>query len=171
MIYLYKVKYFEIRRQLRRDRELTRCFILTPKMCIEDSDGMVTLRWKKRHRKKKQEIFWENIWSRQGTFNQESTGLNQVRKEYCKDVTTNIRDIKYQHFVKINENLKDSNSPGIDQVTGFWIKRSQCTREPTFNLFKKISYGEENIPDWLIKVRTTLVAQTHNPKKLQINRL
>ena len=111
--------------------------------------------------------FWENICSRRGTFNQENTWLNQVRKEYCKDVTINIRDIKYQHFVKINDNLKDSNSPGIDQVTGFWIIRSQCTREPTFNLLKKISYGEENIPGWLIKARTTLVAknrETHNPK-------
>ena len=104
-------------------------------------------------------MFWENIWSKQGTFNQEGEWLKEVRKEYCKDATTNIRDIKYEHFVKINENLKDSNSPGLDQVTGFWIKRSHCTRKITFEQFRKISYRESSVPDWLIKARTTLVAK------------
>ena len=32
-------------------------FHSNPKMCMEDSDRMVKLRWKKHHRKKKQEIF------------------------------------------------------------------------------------------------------------------
>ena len=110
--------------------------------------------------KKDVNSFSENIWSKQGTFNQEGEWLQEVRKDYCKDVETNIRDIKYEHFVKINENLKDSISPGLDQVTGFWIKRGHCTRKITFEQFRKISYGESSVTDLLIKARTTLVAKT-----------
>ena len=90
--------------------------------------------------------FWENIWSRRGTFNNESEWLKEVRNGYCKDVRTKITDIKFEHFVGINENLKDNNSPGIDLITGYWIKRSQATRETTFNIFKKINNREDTIP-------------------------
>ena len=62
--------------------------------------------------------FWENIWSRRGTFNNESEWFKEVRNGYCKDVRTKIADIKFEHFVGINENLKDNNSPGIDLKPG-----------------------------------------------------
>ena len=111
--------------------------------------------------------FWENIWSRRGTLNNESEWLKEVRNGYCKDVRTKIADIKFENFVGINENLKDNNSPGIDLITGYWIKRSWATRETTFNIFKKINNREDTIPEWLIKARTTLIAknkETQNPK-------
>ena len=50
--------------------------------------------------------FWENIWSRRGTFNKESEWLKEVRNGYCKNVRTKIFDIKFQHFVEINKNLR-----------------------------------------------------------------
>ena len=43
-----------------------------------------------------------------------------MRNTYCKDVVTRIKEIKFDQFVKVNENLKDSTSPGLDQMTGFW---------------------------------------------------
>ena len=45
------------------------------------------------------------------------------------------------------------------------VKRSR--REATFNIFKKISSGEDRPPEWIIKTRTTLAAKnrdTHDPK-------
>ena len=90
-----------------------------------------------------------------------------MRNGYCKDVRTKIADIKFEHFVGINENLKDNNSPGIDLITGYWIKRSRATRETTFNIFKKINNREDTITEWSIKTKTTLIAknkETQNSK-------
>ena len=115
--------------------------------------------------------FWENIWSRRGTFDNASEWLKEVRNGYRKDVRTKIADINFEHFVGINENLKDNNSPGIDLITGYWIKRSRATRETTFNIFKKINNREDTIPEWLIKARTTLIAknkETKNPKNYRL---
>ena len=111
--------------------------------------------------------FLENIWSKKRTYNENNTWTGDVRNNYCKTVITHIKEIRFEQFVKVNENLKDNTSPGLDQTTGFWIKQSRSTRDTTFNVFKKISSGEDRLPEWIAKARTTLVAKTkdsHNPK-------
>ena len=97
--------------------------------------------------------FWENIWSKKGTCNENNTWIGGVRNNYCKDVITRIKEIKFEQFVKVNENLKDNTSPGLDQTTGFWIKQSRGTRKVTFNIFKKIRSGEDRLPEWITKTR------------------
>ena len=45
--------------------------------------------------------------------------------------------------------------------------KQRSTRKATFNIFKKISSGEDRLPEWITKARTTLVAKnkdSHNPK-------
>ena len=69
--------------------------------------------------------------------------------------------------MKVNENLKDNTSQGMDQMTGFWMNQSRSTREATFSIFKKISSGEYRLPEWITKAITTLVAKyndSHYPK-------
>ena len=91
-----------------------------------------------------------------------------MTENHCKDVVTRINEIKFEQFNKINENLKDGTSPGLDliMINGFWA-RCRSTRQATINIFKNISNGEDTVPEWLIRTRTVLLPKnkdTHNPK-------
>ena len=51
----------------------------------------------------------------------------------------------------VTDKLKDGNSPDRDLVVGYWIKRNTCLRQKTFDIYQRISCGEVNIPEWLLK--------------------
>ena len=115
--------------------------------------------------------FWNNIWGQEGLFNRDSKWLEELQQNYCKDVKANISNIKYEHFEKVNENLKNATSPGLDLTVGYWVKQCKSTRRATFDIFRKVSDNEDTIPEWLVKTRTTLLAKnqdTKNPKNLDL---
>ena len=114
--------------------------------------------------------FWNNIWGQEGSFNRDSKWLEELQQNYCKDVKANISNIKYEHFEKVNENLKNATSPGLDLTGGYWVKQCKSTRRVTFDIFRKVSDNEDTIPEWLVKTRTTLLAKnqdTKNPKNFR----
>ena len=72
-----------------------------------------------------------------------------------------------EHFLSVVENLKNNTSPGTDLIVGYCIKNCHSTKMKTFELFKEVSKGERDLPEWLVKTRTTLAAkneETRNPK-------
>ena len=91
--------------------------------------------------------------------------MPELRKGYCRHVKTQIQDTKLEHFNKINDKRKDSNSPGRDLVVGYRIKHNQSLRPVTFKLYKEINSNTIEIPEWLVKARTTLVAKNTNEAK------
>ena len=114
--------------------------------------------------------FWNNIWGQEGLFNRDSKWLEELQQNYCKDVKANISNIKYEHFEKVNENLKNATSPGLDLTVGYWVKQCKSTRRATFDIFRKVSDNEDTIPEWLVKTRTTSLAKnqdTKNPKNFR----
>ena len=114
--------------------------------------------------------FWNNIWGQEGLFNRDSKWLEELQENYCKDVKANISNIKYEHFEKVNENLKNATSPGLDLTVGYWVKQCKSTRRATFDIFRKVSDNKDTIPEWLVKTRTTLLAKnqdTKNPKNFR----
>ena len=114
--------------------------------------------------------FWNNIWGQEGLFNRDSKWLEELQQNYCKDVKANISNIKYEHFEKVNENLKNATSPGLDLTVGYWVKQCKSTSRATFDIFRKVSDNEDTIPEWLVKTRTTLLAKnqdTKNPKNFR----
>ena len=111
--------------------------------------------------------FWKSIWSQPGKFNQEAKWLPDLREGYCRNVQMHIDQIRLEHFNKVTDKLKDCNSPGRDLVVGYWIKRNNSLRQKTFEIYQKINSNEVEIPEWLVKARTTLAAKnrnTHDPK-------
>ena len=91
----------------------------------------------------------------------------ELRKGYCQNVRPTVQRIKLEHFNKINDNLKDGNSPGRDLIVGYWIKKNISLRQPTFDIYQNINNNNYNLPEWLVKTRTTLLPkneQTHDPK-------
>ena len=52
-------------------------------------------------------------------YNENNTWIGDMLNNYCKNVITRIKEIKFGQFVKVNENLMDNTSPGLDQTTGF----------------------------------------------------
>ena len=100
-------------------------------------------------------------------YNEQNEWISKLRNNYCKDVKPTINHIKLEHFLKINESLKNNTSPGLDLIVGYWIKNCHSTRKKTFEMFKEVSKGEKDLPEWLVKARTTLAAkneETRNPK-------
>ena len=111
--------------------------------------------------------FWNDIWSKEGQFNSEAKWVTELRKGYCQNVRPTVQRIKLEHFNKINNNLKDGNSPGRDLIVGYWIKKNISLRQPTFDIYQNINNNNYNLPEWLVKTRTTLLpknGQTHDPK-------
>ena len=111
--------------------------------------------------------FWNGLWGHEGVYNEQNEWISKLRDNYCKDVKPTINHIKLEHFLKINESLKNNTSPGLDLIVGYWIKNCHSTRKKTFELFKEVSKGEKDLPEWLVKARTTLAAkneETRNPK-------
>ena len=62
-------------------------------------------------------------------FNTEAKWLLKLREGYCKKVRTTINNIKYEHFNKVTDKLKDGNSPGRDLIVGYWIKKTTSLSE------------------------------------------
>ena len=105
-------------------------------------------------------------------YNKDAPWLEELRREYCKDVVTKIHDIKREHYDKFTKGLKDNNSPGLDLIVGFWNKNCYSLHSTTFNLYAEISKGNLELPQWLVKTRTTLISKggnTRDPKKLSTN--
>ena len=111
--------------------------------------------------------YWSGIVSETTDYNKDAPWLEELRREYCKDVVTKIHDIKREHYDKFTKGLKDNNSPGLDLIAGFWNKNCYSLHSTTFNLYAEISKGNLELPQWLVKTRTTLISKggnTRDPK-------
>ena len=93
------------------------------------------------------EQFWNDIWSKEGQFNSEAKWVTELRKGYCQNVRPTVQRIKLEHFNKINDNLKDGNSPGRDLIVGYWIKKNISLRQPTFDIYQNINNNNYNLPE------------------------
>ena len=89
--------------------------------------------------------------------------IGKLCDNYCKDVETTVSDIKLEHFLSVAENFKNNTSPGIDLIVGYWIKNCHSTKMKAFELFKEVSKGRD-LPEWLIKTRTTLAAKNEETR-------
>ena len=95
------------------------------------------------------------------------TYISDLKEGYCCNVQTRIDQIRLEHFNKVTDKLKDGNSPGRDLVVGYWTKKNNSLRQKAFEICQKINSNEVEIPEWLVKARTTLAAKnrnTHDPK-------
>ena len=111
--------------------------------------------------------FWDNSWGQPDTFSKEASCLPELRNEYCQNVETHIQAIKQEHFNQITNKLKDGNSPGRDLVAGYWIKHNHSVRQITIELYQKMNANVMDIPEWLVKARTTLVAKNNNSHEVK----
>ena len=111
---------------------------------------------------------WDSIGAQPDTFNKEASWLPKLRNEYCRNVETRIQAIKQEHFNQITDKLKDGNNPGRDLVVGYWIKHNHSVRQVTSELYQKIYANVIDIPEWLVKARTTLVAKNNNTREAKI---
>ena len=112
--------------------------------------------------------YYSNILCETTDYNRDAPPwLNELRNGYCKDVVTNIKDIKREHFDTFTMGLKDNNSPGLDLIIGFWNNKFYSLHSTAFDLCTKISKGILEILQWLVKARTKLISKgvsTKEPK-------
>ena len=142
-------------------------FYSSPKDVYRDFRNNGSIKVKEAPSEEDVKNFWNGIWGHEGVHNEQNEWISKLRDNYCKDVKPTINHIKLEHFLKINESLKNNTSPGLDLIVGYWMKNCHSTRKKTFELFKEVSKGEKDLPEWLVKARTTLAAkneETRNPK-------
>lgn len=108
--------------------------------------------------------FWEDILSKTTHFNSEAPWLNELKTEYCRNVTPVHTELQRQHFDRFIAKLKENNSPGRDLVVGFWTKHCYSLHSILFNMYIKISKGELELPAWLTKARTTLLPKSNDTR-------
>ena len=93
--------------------------------------------------------------------------LNELRSEYCKNVSPKKYDITSETLLTVVEKLPNGKSPGRDLIVGYWYRKLTFYRSALVNLFKKTMDSKLDIPDWLAVARTTLVPknqETHMAK-------
>ena len=65
------------------------------------------------------ETFWKNIWGKESNFHQEAKWINNLEKNYCK----NVRQPPYKITNKAVSKLFIGKSPGRDLIKVYWYKR------------------------------------------------
>ena len=162
-----QAKILRDRKVVAERQRINSLFYSSPKDVYKDFRKNGSIKVKEAPSEEDVKNFWNGIWGHEGVYNEQNEWISKLRDNYCKDVKPTINHIKLEHFLKINESLKNNTSPGLDLIVGYWIKNCHSTRKKTFELFKEVSKGEKDLPEWLVKARTTLAAkneETRNPK-------
>ena len=100
--------------------------------------------------------FWSEIWSVEGTFNEDAGWLKDVSAkfdgvEHQGDAVITAADVK-----KGISRMANWKAPGPDGVRGFWFKKFTALHP---YLVDSLDYClvEGNVPDWMVKGRTVLI--------------
>ena len=142
-----------------KDKSSTTIFNTNPKSVYRDFKGNdITLT--NLPAKHEVEDFWKVIWATETNFNKNARWLKELEKTYCKNVTPKMVD-------KVINNMLLNNSPGKDLIIAFWFKNLHFYRDRLTELYQNTYEGNNILPLWLTKAKTTLITkkeQTENAK-------
>ena len=100
--------------------------------------------------------FWSEIWSVEGTFNEDAGWLKDVSAkfdcvEHQGDAIITADDVK-----KGISRMANWKSPGPDGVRGFWFKKFTALHP---YLVESLDYclWDGNVPEWMVSGRTVLI--------------
>ena len=121
-----------------------------------------------KHIPKENEIhsFWSGIWGKKSEINVDSEWHNNLRMEYCKNVSSKTYSITPETIDIVLGKTPNNRAPGTDHIVGYWLKRCSSLHEELRQQMILLMEGQEIMPPWLATCRTILIPKnsaTHMP--------
>ena len=112
------------------------------------------------------EKYWNNIWGKQGNFNNDAPWIRTLENEYCAN--TQLCENSEITINGVNDpisKLQDNKSPGNDLIVGYWYKHFMFYRNDLAALFNRTLNSVIEIPNWLAKAKTKLLPKNSGRKQ------
>ena len=112
------------------------------------------------------EKYWNNIWGKQGNFNNDAPWIRTLESKYC----TNIQPCENSETTINGVNdatckLQDNKSRGNDLIVGYWYKHFTFYRNDLAALFNRTLNSIIEIPNWLAQAKTKLLPKSSGMKQ------
>ena len=108
--------------------------------------------------------FWNDIWGKAKDVNLENPWYKDLQENYCTGILPKEYRIDDEVFMKVLRRMPNNKAPGRDFIIAFWVKNLSSLHQHLRKLLSEVWDGNIELPSWLVKLKTILLAKNDETK-------